>query len=362
MMQRAPKADRREDGARTSATILPFRLRAVRELSAAADGKAPKIRLKPANDGKSKRTRKAKTIEKDERPTFVIPRYRGWIKQAIIGSAILHLVAFAFFQIRFVADVERAANSGGVLSSDGAVVLDVEVVADSQIAPSKTNTNMTAPDAKTKSTQTPREEQKEKQKEIQKAPPIPAPNPSPELALPQEEQAAPQKTETAIAPQSPNQQKTDQQQKPDAQQVQRHKAAEQKKKQEKAAPSAAAAPAKTAATRNDRGQTGANGNLQTGGQANATAYNQQVLAHLQRFRVYPEAARGAGVTGVSTVRFTLASNGAVMSVSLGVSSGAAVLDQAALAMVKRASPFPPIPPALGRASMSFAAPVRFNLR
>jgi hypothetical protein len=185
MMQRAPKADR-QDGAPKSAAILPFRLRAVRELSAAAEGKAPKVRLTPANDGKSTRARKAKAVENAERPTFLIPRYSGWLRQAIIGSVILHVVAFALFQFRFIADVERAANSGGVFSSDGAVVLDVEVVADSKVAPSKNITNMTAPDAKANPAQTPREEQKEKQKEIQKAQPIPAPNPSPELALPQE--------------------------------------------------------------------------------------------------------------------------------------------------------------------------------
>jgi outer membrane biosynthesis protein TonB len=31
-------------------------------------------------------------------------------------------------------------------------------------------------------------------------------------------------------------------------------------------------------------------------------------------------------------------------------------------MVRSASPFPAIPPGLGRNSMSFAAPIRFNLR
>lgn len=51
-----------------------------------------------------------------------------------------------------------------------------------------------------------------------------------------------------------------------------------------------------------------------------------------------------------------------MSAALARGSGAAVLDQAALSMVRRASPFPPFPPGLGRSKMVFAAPVRFDLR
>jgi TonB family protein len=39
-----------------------------------------------------------------------------------------------------------------------------------------------------------------------------------------------------------------------------------------------------------------------------------------------------------------------------------VLDHAALSMVHRASPFPPFPSGIGRSSMAFAAPVRFDLR
>ncbi len=87
-----------------------------------------------------------------------------------------------------------------------------------------------------------------------------------------------------------------------------------------------------------------------------------IIAHLQKYRVYPDSARSAGITGVATVRFTLGASGNVIGVALAGSSGKPVLDQAALAMVQRASPFPPIPSSLGVGSMSFAAPVRFNIR
>jgi protein TonB len=87
-----------------------------------------------------------------------------------------------------------------------------------------------------------------------------------------------------------------------------------------------------------------------------------VLAHLSRHRVYPLEASSRGITGVATVRFALASDGRVLSSALARTSGAGVLDEAAVAMVRRASPFPPIPPGLGRARMDFAAPIRFDLR
>ena len=93
-----------------------------------------------------------------------------------------------------------------------------------------------------------------------------------------------------------------------------------------------------------------------------SSYQAQVLAHLQRFRTYPEAARSRGITGVATVRFALGRNGQVLSVSLVRGSGASILDEAALAMVRRASPFPPFPAGLSRARMDFAAPMRFDLR
>ena len=331
-MKGAPNIVVREDGAPQSATILPFRLRALRDADANAGQTAPKIELVPATNGKIKPGKKSSkgTLGKAERPTLLFPAYRDWLKQAIIGSVILHVVAFAFFQDRFFNDVERAANSGGVTATEG-VVIEIDIVAqeDSKLTPSKAPINMTVPDAKTNSPQRPQEEQKEHQKEMQQAQPAPAPNVSPDLALPQEEQAPPQKAETAPTPQSPNQQQIEEARRFEILRIQKQKAAEQKKKQEKAAPSAAAAPSKAAATPKNQGQTG----------ANTSSYNAQVSAHLRRFQVSPDSSRG----GTTVVLFTLAANGAVTSVSLGSSSGSAVLDQAALGMVRRASPFPPIP-------------------
>jgi protein TonB len=360
MIGSAPKPARRDEQAFISAIILPFRLRASRSENAAGGKSAPAVELesKPAT-GKKKRKTSAAVVPATERPAMLPPRYRDWIQQALIGAVLLHLVVFALLQMQFVRDVERAANAGGAQTSDGTTVLDIDIVADAKLPPSKTPTNMTAPEA-TKQTNTPPQiKQEEKQKEVQKA--EAAPENAPVLALPKEELATPKKSETAPTAQSPNQEKLDEQREAQKK-IEKLKAAEQKKKQEQATPSTAAAPNRPAANRGNNQQSGANGTVQNGGQADASSYNAIVLAHLQQYRTYPEQARAAQITGVSTVRFTLGARGNVISVSLANSSGAGVLDQAALAMVQRASPFPPIPPALGRGSMSFAAPVRFNLR
>jgi protein TonB len=92
------------------------------------------------------------------------------------------------------------------------------------------------------------------------------------------------------------------------------------------------------------------------------SYNHLVAAHLQRFQQYPSGAKAAGEQGSSTLSFALGRNGQVLSSRLAGSSGHPALDGETLAMVRRAQPFPPIPPELKQASMSFTIPVRFSIR
>jgi protein TonB len=86
------------------------------------------------------------------------------------------------------------------------------------------------------------------------------------------------------------------------------------------------------------------------------AYNRRVAAHLQGFRPAPI----AGQQGVSRLSFTLGRNGQVLSSRLAGASGHPALDSEALAMVRRAQPFPPIPPDLKQASISFTVPIAFR--
>jgi protein TonB len=92
------------------------------------------------------------------------------------------------------------------------------------------------------------------------------------------------------------------------------------------------------------------------------SYNQLVAAHLQRFKQYPSSAKAAGEQGTSRLSFTLGRSGQVLGSRLAGSSGHPSLDGETLAMVRRAQPFPPMPPELNKASMSFSIPVQFSIR
>ncbi|MFN0263383.1 TonB family protein [Tepidamorphus sp. 3E244] len=113
---------------------------------------------------------------------------------------------------------------------------------------------------------------------------------------------------------------------------------------------------------NNRGRTGNDGRRQTAGRFNSSNYAGRVMAHLRRHQRYPAAARRARAQGRATVRFTINSSGSVIGVNLARSSGHSLLDSEAVAMVRRASRFPPIPSGAGRNSMSFTAPISFRLR
>jgi protein TonB len=356
----APKPARREEEALSSAIILPFRLRASRSDDETTGKAAPVVAIESNPEFPKRRKRKAAGILSADRLAILTPQKKSRLQQALIAAVLLHFIAFAIMHFQFINDVERAANSGGAQTADGTAVIELDIVVDAKLPSAKTPTNMTSPDATEQTNTPPQIKLEEKPKETQKA--EQALNKAQTFALPTEELAAPRKSETAAAAQSPNQEKEDTT-KLEQQKLEKQKTEQQKKKQEQATPSIAAAPNRAAATNtNSNRQTGANGAVDNGGTANVSSYNAMVLAHLQRFRVYPEQARAAKIIGVATVRFTISASGSVVGVSLAGSSGASVLDQAAVSMVQRASPFPPIPASLARGSMSFAAPVRFNVR
>lgn len=93
-------------------------------------------------------------------------------------------------------------------------------------------------------------------------------------------------------------------------------------------------------------------------QASANAYNALVFGHMQRFKRYPLSARGAA--GTAVVRFELNRAGEVVDSKVTKSSGNAVLDEAALDLLRRASPFPAFPAAKPGSRDSYIAPVDFS--
>lgn len=88
------------------------------------------------------------------------------------------------------------------------------------------------------------------------------------------------------------------------------------------------------------------------GNAAASNYPGKVYSKIARTRQ-----RNAGGRGVTQVRFNVSSNGQAVSVSVARSSGNAKIDSAAVAHVKRASPFPKPPPG---ARTRFVIPIEFR--
>jgi periplasmic protein TonB len=93
-------------------------------------------------------------------------------------------------------------------------------------------------------------------------------------------------------------------------------------------------------------------------QASANAYNALVFGHMQRFKRYPQSAHGA--SGTVVVRFELNRAGEVINAAVTKPSGNNVLDEAALELFRRASPFPAFPAAKPGSRDSFIAPVNFS--
>lgn len=108
--------------------------------------------------------------------------------------------------------------------------------------------------------------------------------------------------------------------------------------------------------------TGVGERIETGGDPAArSGYLAQIKARIAREKRYPRAARRDGATGVVTVAFTISRSGALLAPRIVATSGDERLDQAALDMLARASPFPPLPSAMGVRELALSLPVEFAL-
>ena len=125
------------------------------------------------------------------------------------------------------------------------------------------------------------------------------------------------------------------------------------------------APRTTAAPRSERQTAARPAAPNPGAVASRVAladWRSQVVSKLQRAKRYPRGAEQRREQGVVTLAFTLSRNGGVLSRHIVRSSGSSELDQEALAMVQRATPFPPFPAGMTQASVQLSVPVRFSLR
>ncbi|MCW6509206.1 cell envelope integrity protein TolA [Lichenifustis flavocetrariae] len=134
------------------------------------------------------------------------------------------------------------------------------------------------------------------------------------------------------------------------------KAVAERKAQERAARAEARAEARAAQAREAGGpanQDAAPSSASSG--AAVATWRGAVKAHLDGYR--PESPNGA--SGTARIAFSVDRSGRVLSATVAGSSGDGTLDQAAMALVRRASPVPAPPPELG-GRISLVAPVRFH--
>jgi periplasmic protein TonB len=100
--------------------------------------------------------------------------------------------------------------------------------------------------------------------------------------------------------------------------------------------------------------------LRTAAPGVASEFQKILLAHIERYRQYPDAARQRHLKGVVQVLFSMSRSGAVLGVWVKTSSGEAILDREAMDTVRRAQPLPMIPAALPD-PLDILLPVAFEM-
>ena len=88
----------------------------------------------------------------------------------------------------------------------------------------------------------------------------------------------------------------------------------------------------------------------------------QIVALLERNKRYPAVAQSRREQRIAQVFFSLDRKGRVIDSRISRSSGASALDEEALALLRRAQPFPAPPRELPGKRVDLTVPIRFNLR
>lgn len=98
------------------------------------------------------------------------------------------------------------------------------------------------------------------------------------------------------------------------------------------------------------------------GQSAAKAeFAKLILAHLNEFKEYPRMARKRGIEGAVSVELVIGRNGDLQSSKLLKSSGFEELDQSALVLLQKATPYPTAPAEIVGDSLRFSLPIIFSL-
>lgn len=101
------------------------------------------------------------------------------------------------------------------------------------------------------------------------------------------------------------------------------------------------------------------GKAQTAGKSSERSqYLGKLRYHLESKKVNPRSQK----SGLVVVTFVVDTAGGIVSRQVTTSSGSSVLDDAALASIDRAAPFPPMPSDLGEETILVTVPFRFTVR
>lgn len=87
-----------------------------------------------------------------------------------------------------------------------------------------------------------------------------------------------------------------------------------------------------------------------------------VVGLIERNKRYPAEAQARHEQGEAQLAFSIDRQGRVLSSRIARSSGSTALDQEALALPRRAQPFPPPPAELPGAQISLSVPIQFHIR
>ena len=333
---------------------------------------APPVTLAPA-DGSAVAAPPPVTTAGEAMVPAAADRGRGRLSLSVVASLLIHggVLAFALYLGVKVAEMPTTGEDAvavEIIAGEPAAAAAADTASGAEAAPSENAASETQP------VETPAEPPQ--QQVAEPPPPVEPPPPqlteAPPQAVPEPAPPAPEPSPIQAAAPPPPQVTPPpvRRERPVVRREQRpvRAAVTPPPRETRAAPRAEAASRRAAPAGEGAGQRNsqaAAGTASAGGaQASAAAvasYRQRVLAHLARFKVYPDQARERGIVGRAVVAFTLSRAGQVMASSLAGSSGAAILDQATMAMLRRAQPFPAMPDG-GPTTMSFTAGIRYDLR
>jgi protein TonB len=101
------------------------------------------------------------------------------------------------------------------------------------------------------------------------------------------------------------------------------------------------------------------GELKTGGSVTAmSAYRGRLFSHISKKKINPR----SRISGTVIVRFTVSPQGELISREIATSSGSKVLDDAAVASIERAAPFPALPSEAVDGPLVVSVPFKFSVR